>query len=159
MSQYAEAHVNPQGPGDARPTALQIVKDEDLIGKLTGRVFFITGCSDGIGVETANAIHATGATVYATGRNEAKTKAAIERIYAADPENKAPIHFIKLELDSLVSVRSAAEEFLKKSDKLNVLINNAGVRYFNSYLSYEDKELIVCSTGDGNSGRSHQRRI
>ena len=128
MSRYASAHANPQGPGDARPTAIQIIKDEDLVGKLTDKVYLITGCSDGIGVETAKALHLAGATVYAAGRNEEKTKAAIDKIYASDPENKAPIHFIKIDLGSFASVRAGAEEFLKKSNKLNVLINNAGVR-------------------------------
>ena len=46
---YAEAHAHPQGPGDARPTAMQIVEDEDLVGKLAGKTILITGASSGIG--------------------------------------------------------------------------------------------------------------
>lgn len=38
MSLYAAAHADPRGPGDARPTALQIVKDNELEGKLAGKV-------------------------------------------------------------------------------------------------------------------------
>ena len=34
MSRYAVAHAKPNGPGDARPTALQIIKDEGVEGKL-----------------------------------------------------------------------------------------------------------------------------
>jgi len=49
-SRYADAHANPEGPGDARPTAMSIVKDEDLIDKLTGKVVLITGASSGIGI-------------------------------------------------------------------------------------------------------------
>ena len=52
MSRYAEAHKNNTGPGDARPTAIQIVEDENLVGKLTDKVFFVTGVSSGIGIET-----------------------------------------------------------------------------------------------------------
>ena len=44
---YAAAHDKTQGPGDARPTALDIVKDEGLEGKLTGKTFLITGASSG----------------------------------------------------------------------------------------------------------------
>ena len=61
ISQYLVAHANPQGAGDARPTALQIVKDEVLIGNMAGRVMIITGESAGIGAEIARAFHATGA--------------------------------------------------------------------------------------------------
>lgn len=48
-SRYAAAHASPGGPGDARPSALDIVKDEGLEGKLSDKVVLITGCSSGIG--------------------------------------------------------------------------------------------------------------
>lgn len=50
LSMYADAHQAPKGPGDARPTALQIVKDEEAFGKLNGKTIIITGGSSGIGV-------------------------------------------------------------------------------------------------------------
>jgi hypothetical protein len=68
MSRYAAAHKNTKGPGDARPTALQIVEDEGLIGKLTDKVFLITGVSSGIGIETMRAMYATGGHVFGTVR-------------------------------------------------------------------------------------------
>ena len=37
-SRYAEAHAKPKGPDDARPTAMQIVEDEGLVGKMTDKV-------------------------------------------------------------------------------------------------------------------------
>jgi hypothetical protein len=40
MSRYAEAHENPAGPGDARPTALQIIQDEGLEGNMKDKVSF-----------------------------------------------------------------------------------------------------------------------
>lgn len=46
---YADSHIDTQGPGDARPTALDIVKDEGMLGKLAGKVILITGASSGIG--------------------------------------------------------------------------------------------------------------
>jgi NAD(P)-dependent dehydrogenase (short-subunit alcohol dehydrogenase family) len=131
MSRYAKAHAfdNLNGPGDGRPTALQIVEDEGRLGTMTDKVFLVTGGSNGIGVETVRALHATGGTVFATGRDVKRTQAVIDEIYAKDPANKATIHLIEMRLDSLASVRAGAEEFLKKSDKLNVLVLNAGVRY------------------------------
>jgi NAD(P)-dependent dehydrogenase (short-subunit alcohol dehydrogenase family) len=129
MSRYAKAHAfdNLKGPGDSRPTALQIVRDEGRLGTMADKVFLVTGASNGIGVETVRALHATGGTVFATGRDVKKTQAVIDEIYAKDPDNKAPIHLIEMKLDSLASVRAGVEEVLKKSDKLNVLVLNAGV--------------------------------
>lgn len=34
LAPYADVHRDPHGPGDARPPALQIVKDQDLVGKM-----------------------------------------------------------------------------------------------------------------------------
>ena len=66
MSRYSAIYVDPYGAGDARPTALTVVKDEYLVGKLTDKVMLITGGSAGIGVETARAFHATGAKLFLT---------------------------------------------------------------------------------------------
>jgi hypothetical protein len=79
MSRYAEAHKNFNGPGDARPTALQIVEDEGYIGKLTDKVFFVTGVSSGIGIETMRALYATGGHVFGTVRNMEKGKSSPDR--------------------------------------------------------------------------------
>ncbi|EXL42108.1 hypothetical protein FOCG_15460 [Fusarium oxysporum f. sp. radicis-lycopersici 26381] len=128
MSRYAEVHAKPQGPGDARPTALQIVKDEDLLGKLKGTVVLITGGNQGIGLETARALHATGATVYITARSPEKIDQGINDIMSwPEAKSEAPVYGIELRLDSFKSVRAAAEDFLAKADKLNILILNAGV--------------------------------
>ena len=81
MSRYAPAHIKPEGPGDARPTALQIIKDEGVQGKLQGQVIVITGTSSGIGVETVRALAEMGATLYLTVRNLDKAKSALDDIF------------------------------------------------------------------------------
>ena len=106
---------------------MQIVKDEDLVGKLTDKVMVVTGGSAGIGVETARAFHATGSRVFITVRDIAKGQKVIDSIMVDDPTNKAEISLIKIELDSLDSVRAGARDLLSKTDKINVLVNNAGV--------------------------------
>lgn len=119
---YADAHKSPQGPGDARPTALDIVKDEGLEGKLADKVFLITGCSSGIGIDTSRALSVTGAKLFLGVRDIAKGQSAL-----ADILNPGRVELLKIDLNSLESVREAAQTFLQKSKTLNVLINNAGV--------------------------------
>ncbi|EKG09423.1 Short-chain dehydrogenase/reductase SDR [Macrophomina phaseolina MS6] len=125
LAPYADLHTNPAGPGDARPTALQIVKDDDLINAWGEKVVLITGASAGIGVETARALHATGATIYLGVRSVSKGEAAKASIEAASPGHGA-IRILELSLDNLASVRKAAAEFLNQSHRLDVLVNNAG---------------------------------
>ena len=60
-TKHAPAHRDPQGPGDARPTALQVVEQEGMVDKLAGKTVLITGCSSGLGIETARALYQTGA--------------------------------------------------------------------------------------------------
>lgn len=124
-SRYAEAHKNPQGPGDARPTALQIIQDEGLEGKWTDRTIFITGVSSGLGVETAKALFSTGATIYVTARNLEKARTALGSEFCDSPR----FHLLELGLSSLASVRACAAEFLQKSKTLNIFIANAGVMF------------------------------
>ena len=121
-SRYREAHVSTKGPGDARPSALQIIKDEGLEGKLSDKVALITGCSSGLGIETARALSATGAKVYCCVRNITKGEKALEGIL-----EPGRVEMLTLDLNSLESVRACAKDFLSKSKQLNILINNAGI--------------------------------
>lgn len=121
QNKYAAAHINLSAGNDARPTALQIIQDEGLESKLSDKVAIVTGTSSGIGVATVEALAATGATVFAAARDEAKNKAALAHI-------KGKVELLTLDLTSFASVRAAAADFLKRSGgKLNILINNAGV--------------------------------
>lgn len=123
MSRYAEAHKNITGPGDARPTALQVIKDEGVEGKLAGKVIVITGTSSGIGIETARALKLTGAKLFLTARNLEKAKGALGSIL-----EPGVAELVEMDNTSLASVRAAAEDVLKRSNgQVNILINNAGI--------------------------------
>jgi NAD(P)-dependent dehydrogenase (short-subunit alcohol dehydrogenase family) len=126
ITPYASVHQSPQGPGDARPTALQIVSNENLTNKWSDKTILITGGSSGIGVETARALHATGARIFITTRDTSKAEAVVKDIMKTSP-SLTPIETIYMELDSLESVRDGAKDFLRRSERLNVLVNNAGV--------------------------------
>ncbi|EEU48336.1 uncharacterized protein NECHADRAFT_75805 [Fusarium vanettenii 77-13-4] len=123
MSRYADAHMNPAGPGDARPTAIQIVKDERAEGTLAGKVVVITGTSSGLGIETARALALTGAKMFLTARNLDKAKTALEGIL-----KPGHIELVEMDNTSLGSVRAAAKIIIQKSNnQVNILINNAGI--------------------------------
>lgn len=122
MSRYAAAHAKPEGPGDARPTGLQIIEDEGLAGKLHGKTIVITGVSAGLGVETARALAPTGASFYLLARNLDKAKTAVADFF--EPER---MELVQMDHESLSSVREAAGTILAKTDRLSILINNAGI--------------------------------
>ncbi|KAF2798762.1 short-chain dehydrogenase/reductase-like protein [Melanomma pulvis-pyrius CBS 109.77] len=130
MSRYIESHVrsNLRGPGDARPTALQIISDENLVGKLSSSIFLVTGVSSGLGIETLRALHTTGAHVFGTVRNVAKGQKVVDEILAEKREGGGKIDLIEMELGSFASIRAGAAEVLEKSGgKLNVIVANAGI--------------------------------
>jgi NAD(P)-dependent dehydrogenase (short-subunit alcohol dehydrogenase family) len=91
----------------------------------TGRVAIVTGANSGIGYETAKALASRGATVIATSRSESRGSAAVERLRGEVPDAK--VELMLLDLASLASVRAFAGEFLARFDRLDLLINNAGV--------------------------------
>ncbi|WP_029118122.1 SDR family NAD(P)-dependent oxidoreductase [Mycobacterium sp. URHB0044] len=91
----------------------------------TGRVAVITGANTGLGYETAGALAAKGAHVVLAVRNLEKGKAAADLISRRTPG--ADVELQELDLTSLDSVRAAADELRAKYDRIDLLINNAGV--------------------------------
>lgn len=65
--------------------------------------------------------------IFLAARTQSKAEAAIEDIKKAVPNGN--ISYLKLDLTSFASVKDAAEEFKRRSDRLDVLINNAGVTH------------------------------
>ncbi|KZS87506.1 NAD(P)-binding protein [Sistotremastrum niveocremeum HHB9708] len=94
---------------------------------LTGKVIIVTGASAGIGKHTVLHLARKGAKIYLAARNESKTIGAIKELELAGlgPGNGS-LHYIKLDLSDPQSIKKSAEEFLKREDRLDVLINNAG---------------------------------
>jgi NAD(P)-dependent dehydrogenase (short-subunit alcohol dehydrogenase family) len=100
---------------------------EGSVPSQTGRTAVVTGGNTGIGFEAARVLAARGASVVLAVRNLDKGKDAAARISAATPG--ADVHVQSLDLSSLESVRAAAEELRASHDKIDLLINNAGVMY------------------------------
>jgi len=93
----------------------------------TGRTAIITGANTGLGFETAAALAGRGAHVVLAVRNIEKGKQAAASITAATPG--ADVALAELDLTSLESVRAAAEQLRSDHDRIDLLINNAGVMY------------------------------
>jgi NAD(P)-dependent dehydrogenase (short-subunit alcohol dehydrogenase family) len=92
-----------------------------------GRVVVITGANTGLGYETAAALAEHGAHVVLAVRNLDKGKDAAARIAAQSPH--ADVELQELDLTSLASIRSAAEQLRSAHDRIDLLINNAGVMW------------------------------
>lgn len=95
------------------------------MAELSGKTFLVTGANTGIGKETVRNLAGRGARVVMAGRSEEKNREAIREI-AADTGN-SDLDWIPLDLGDLASVRAAAATFLASGDRLDVLINNAGL--------------------------------
>jgi NAD(P)-dependent dehydrogenase (short-subunit alcohol dehydrogenase family) len=86
----------------------------------TGRIAVITGANTGLGFETAKALAAKGAHVVIAVRNTDKGVQAADRISGA-------VSVQALDLTSLDSIRTAADQLKADHPKIDLLINNAGV--------------------------------
>jgi NAD(P)-dependent dehydrogenase (short-subunit alcohol dehydrogenase family) len=97
----------------------------EAIPDLTGKTAIVTGANSGIGYEMARALARKEATVILACRNKDKGEAAVWQIDQEYPEAKAEL--MQLDLSDLASVRRFAGEFTSHYDRLDILINNAGI--------------------------------
>ncbi|CRG92869.1 hypothetical protein PISL3812_09942 [Talaromyces islandicus] len=113
MSQYAAAHLQP-------------------------KVAVITGATSGIGLETARALSATGATLFLTARDLPKAKASLQEIL-----EPGRVSLVEMDNSSVESVRNAAATILTNSNGLiNILINNAGTTGISNLTLTKDEHEI-----------------
>ncbi|XP_051801780.1 dehydrogenase/reductase SDR family member 13-like isoform X6 [Acanthochromis polyacanthus] len=93
--------------------------------KLHGKTVIVTGANTGIGKTTAMDLARRGAKVILACRDRRRAEAAIQEII--EKTGNQQVIFMQLDLASLQSVRSFAENFLKSESRLDLLINNAGI--------------------------------
>ncbi|ORV89725.1 SDR family NAD(P)-dependent oxidoreductase [Mycolicibacterium iranicum] len=86
----------------------------------SGRTAVITGANTGLGFETAKALAEKGAHVVIAVRNTTKGGQAAARI-------SGDVEVQELDLTSLASINAAADALKSRFDKIDLLINNAGV--------------------------------
>ena len=101
-------------------------KQYDLtVPDLTGQRAVVTGASDGIGLGIATMLAGAGAEVVMPVRNRGKGEAAVARIRTRHPA--AELVLEDVELSSLASVATLAENLRRDGTPIRILVNNAGV--------------------------------
>lgn len=91
----------------------------------TGRVALVTGANSGLGFETARALAEHGAHVVMACRNEQKATAAAEAIRALTPSGSVEV--LLTDMADLESIAGSAAQFAGAHDRLDLLVNNAGI--------------------------------
>ena len=95
------------------------------IPPLAGRSAVVTGANTGLGLETARALAAHGASVVLAVRVVSKGEAAAAAIRASAPGSDVVVQ--ELDLASLASIRDAAATLHDRHERIDLLVNNAGV--------------------------------
>lgn len=90
-----------------------------------GKTIIVTGGNSGLGFESVKALADKGATVVLAARNAAKAKAAKEAIDAVGHSGQVVV--MPLDLSSFASIRAFCSAFQERFERLDVLMNNAGV--------------------------------
>ena len=91
----------------------------------TDRIAVVTGANGGLGLETARALAARGAHVIMASRNQEKALAAETEIRNSVPD--ASLDIRELDLASLESIAKLVSSMREDFEKLDLVINNAGV--------------------------------
>lgn len=108
---------------------------------MEGKTAIITGATSGIGLETAKELSRRKARVILACRNVEKAKDVAQRI---TDETKQPVVVKRLVLDSFESVREFCDEVNSSEERLDVLINNAGLINGSSELTYTKDGFEAC---------------
>jgi NAD(P)-dependent dehydrogenase (short-subunit alcohol dehydrogenase family) len=110
---------------------------------LTGKQVLITGATNGIGKVTAQALAQMGAAVTIISRSEDKCRATVAEIQAAT--HNPNLDYIAADLSSIAEMHRAATEFRARHNRLDVLVNNAGMLFQNQEMTVDgyDKTLAL----------------
>ena len=105
---------------------------------LKGKTVMITGSTDGLGREVARRVAGLGAHVIVHGRNAERGKALVAE---TAKDGKGSARFYAADLASLAEVRTLAQSIMRDVDRLDVLVNNAGIWIQERQVSKDGHEL------------------
>jgi NAD(P)-dependent dehydrogenase (short-subunit alcohol dehydrogenase family) len=106
-------------------------------GTMPGRIVLVSGATSGIGLETARQLAAMGASLVLGVRDPVRGADVARRIEFEGGEAEV----LPIDLASFASVRDAAARFAKTHDRLDVLVNNAGIALPRREVSIDGHEL------------------
>jgi NAD(P)-dependent dehydrogenase (short-subunit alcohol dehydrogenase family) len=108
------------------------------------RIALVTGANKGIGFEVARQLARKGFHVFLGARNEEAGNAAAEKLnreaekeHSRENTGRGAVTALNIDVSKPESIRRAAEEFSRTGDRLDVLVNNAGI------LLDDDKEILT----------------
>lgn len=108
---------------------------------MNGKICIVTGASSGIGKATALELARKGATVVLICRSSQKGEAVVHELSALT--RSATVDLLLADLSSQQQIRTAAVTFLKKYQRLDVLINNAGAMFPKRCESVDGVEMTL----------------
>ena len=124
--------TRPPGGGAGDPSCagagmVEVPAEEEEMGmrSIDEATVLVTGATDGLGRQVARDLAAMGATVLVHGRDPERCDAALEEIRAQTGSEDLRRHVA--EFSSLAEVRRLADEVEAEHDRLDVLVNNAGI--------------------------------
>src|SRR5437763_13330901 len=108
------------------------------------RIAFVTGANKGIGFEVVRQLAREGFRVFLGARNEKAGEKAAEKLDSearqealAEGGTGVGVTFVKIDVSEPESIRRTAEEFSRRSDRLDALVNNSGI------LLDDDKDILT----------------
>jgi len=113
---------------------------------MSSKNILITGANKGIGFETARQLGNAGNYIFVTARDESKGLKALKKLESGNIK----CEFVQLDVCDIESIKSAYKIVSSKIDRLDVLINNAGILIDKSGILNAEYELIL-KTIDTNS--------
>jgi NAD(P)-dependent dehydrogenase (short-subunit alcohol dehydrogenase family) len=108
---------------------------------MAGKVCLVTGATSGLGLATARALADRGARVVVAGRTAAKCREAV-----ADIERRtgnSGLAWLAADLSVQDRVTAMAEEFRRRFERLDVLVNNAGAVFQRRQVSRDGVEMTL----------------
>ncbi len=106
---------------------------------LQGKVFLLTGATEGIGKAAALELARRGAAMTLVGRNREKTERVLAELKAASGNSE--LDAIVQDLSALAGVRAVAAELKSRRSRLDVLVNNAGAVFMSRLTSADGFEM------------------